>query len=57
MYLRMYIHTYILGEVGNSGVNDDVSNEPSSVANSTVRIMDSDPLAFHVLPSTVSADG
>ena len=48
----------LLGEVDNSGDNDDEPNETAHAADSTVvRLMDSDPLAFHVLPSTVTADG
>ena len=49
--------TNVLGEEDNSGGNEDVPNETTSVADSPVRLMDSDPLAFHVLPSAVTADG
>lgn len=52
---------YTVDEADNSEDNDDDDDDHNdtthTAADNTVRLLDSDPLVLHVLPSTVSADG
>ena len=48
------------GEENNSedsSGNEDHHNETAHTTDNIVRLLDTDPIVFHALPSTVSADG
>ena len=47
----------MLDESSTSGSIDGVQNETTQAVDSRVRLLETDPLVLHVLPSTVSDDG
>jgi len=47
----------ILDESGTSGSIDGADNESTQATGSRVRLLDSDPMVLHALPSAVSDDG
>ena len=62
-FLQIRSHTYVLicinvlDESSTSGSIDGVQNETTQAVDSRVRLLETDPLVLHVLPSTVSDDG
>ena len=53
----MYKYNTCTDEMGHSEGNDDAPSQGIHTTDKPVRLLDSDPLVLHALPSTVSADG
>ena len=53
----MYKCDTSIDETDHSEGSDNTPSQGRCTADKPVRLLDSDPIVFHALPSTVSADG